>query len=371
MITLIQYAGQNVSPENDSSVYNALARGANSCLTEIEANINEQGKIAFTDGYLLIQGRVVHLESHTINPVLPESGTATGTIYIEIDITNADAPCQIKTTLDSFIPIQGDINLGGSLYQLKIGTYSATSVQAVAGTINMTLPANADTSFLLGYKNDATGRAKIDADATGAYVNLFSENNTSNSGVELRATNIGSYLSLASPVDNTHINIDTTNGGQLSVEKGDGAVFITTQNGAGRIYVTDSDGNVAAGLGTTNFFANGALFPNGLSLANGIGINASNNGLNIENASQTNIYGGYVDENGYASGTRFLAGEAITNKIYVGQMVAKIGYDGDGGRLIIYNRNGDERIRMGITGSGAGKIEILDADGNSHKVLTE
>lgn len=355
MITLIQYAGQNVSPENDASVYNALARGANSCLTEIEANITEQGKIAFTDGYMLIQGRVVHLESHTITPVLPESGTATGTIYIEIDITNTDAPCQIKTTLDAFVPVQGDINLGGSLYQLQIGTYSATTVQAVAGSINMTLPASADTTFKLGYKNDSTGRAIIDADSSGAYMRLYSQNNIVDNKVIVEATSLGGYAEIKGTNNQNRVYINTANQGEINVDGINCHIGLTSKDES-TIFIKNGD-DISA-IGKTSTFTGSATFQNGIETGK------------IEQANGIEMQGGGVI-NGYANGTTFLAGEAIDGKISIGQMVARIAYDGDGGRMIIYNRNGDERIRFGITGSGAGKIEILDADGNTHKVLTE
>lgn len=338
MITLIQYAGQNVTPENDASVYNALARGANSCLTEIEANINEQGKIAFTDGYMLIQGRVVHLESHTITPVLPESGTATGTIYIEIDITNTDAPCQIKTTLDAFVPVQGDINLGGSLYQLKIGTYSATTVQAVSGSINMQLPNSADTTFELGYKDDKTGRIKMYGTPDGASIKIYRTNDGKEHAI-LESLSYGSSLKLK---DNNGII----------------RAYLVAQPSGGALFLYKEDGfSLDASLGNGNLYLTGEIVCNG----------------DLKTNKDLHVYGNAKINKimtSDANGLIFVAGKSIGN-IPVGQTFARVSYDSDGGRLILYNKNGDERIRMGIKGNGAGKIEIIDENGNAHNVLTD
>lgn len=338
MITLIQYAGQNVTPENDASVYNALARGANSCLTEIEANIDENGNIAFTDGYMLIQGRVVHLESHTLKPALPDSGTATGTIYIEVDITNKDAPCQIKTTLNAFVPIQQDINLGGSLYQLKIGTYSATAVQAVSGSINMQLPNSADTTFELGYKDDKTGRIKMYGTPDGASIKIYRTNDGKEHAI-LESLSYGSSLKLK---DNNGII----------------RAYLVAQPSGGSLFLYKEDG----------FILDASISKGELSLAKGIHCNGE-----IETGSDLRVHkNAKIDKimPSDANGLVFVAGESVGD-IPVGHTIARVSYDSDGGRLILYNKNGDERIRMGIKGNGAGKIEIIDENGNTHNVLTD
>ena len=242
-VTMLQYPGSTVAPEDDANLYNALGHSINGRLGTITGSI-QNGNIKLTDGYLVIQGRVLKLSNISITPTLPASGTATGKIYVDIDLENTELPADIKTTVGSFSPVTEDINNGGALYQLQIGTYSATT----SGISNLDLTLPADITEAIVFEN---GRIKSN----------------------------GSYL------------------------------------------VIETSG--------TNY---------------------------------TQIQGGGTTQPGII----FTAGKAISGRIAVGQVIARVSYDDDGGRIIVLNKDGQERIRLGIKSTGAGKIEILDASGNVH-----
>lgn len=134
---LIRSAGQNVSPSDDGRLYDQIFEDG---LFE-DATITAAGtnNVSISALYGVISGRDFTAEAQTLAVTLPESDTATGYIYVEINLS-ADTIISMGSALSPFTPTYEDINDAGAVAQMIIAEYQAstTAVTSVTPTYSKT-----------------------------------------------------------------------------------------------------------------------------------------------------------------------------------------------------------------------------------------
>lgn len=122
---VIRSAGQNVSPSDDGRLYDQIFEDGlfeDATITSLGTN-----NVSISALYGIICGRDFTAEAQTITVTLPESDTATGYIYVEID-TSADNILSIGSALSPFTPTYEDINTNGAVAQMVLAEYTASTV---------------------------------------------------------------------------------------------------------------------------------------------------------------------------------------------------------------------------------------------------
>ena len=122
---VIRSAGQNVSPSDDGRLFDQIFDDGlfvDTTITSLGTNNVSIGAL-----YGIICGRDFTAEAQMIQVVLPESDTATGYIYVEID-TSSDDIITIGSALAPFTPTYEDINTNGAVAQMIIAEYEASGV---------------------------------------------------------------------------------------------------------------------------------------------------------------------------------------------------------------------------------------------------
>lgn len=128
---VIRSAGQNVSPSDDGRLFDqAFSDGL---FEDATIAANGGNSIAIGALYGIICGRDFTAEAQTIAATLPESDTATGYVYVEID-TSSDDIITIGTALAPFTPTYEDINVNGAVVQMIIAQYEASAVAVTSVT---------------------------------------------------------------------------------------------------------------------------------------------------------------------------------------------------------------------------------------------
>lgn len=122
---VIRSAGQNISPSDDGALYNEIfSDGLFDAATISSLGGNQ---VSLTALYGIIQGREFTNSAETIEVELPNAGTATGYIYVQYDLA-ANPIGTIESALAPFTPTYDDLNSTGTLAQMVIATYTASSV---------------------------------------------------------------------------------------------------------------------------------------------------------------------------------------------------------------------------------------------------
>lgn len=128
---VIRSAGQNVSPSDDGRLFDqAFSDGL---FEDATIAANGGNSIAIGALYGIICGRDFTAEAQTIAAELPQSDTATGYVYVEID-TSSDDIITIGTALAPFTPTYEDINTNGAVVQMVIAQYEASAVAVTSVT---------------------------------------------------------------------------------------------------------------------------------------------------------------------------------------------------------------------------------------------
>lgn len=128
---VIRSAGQNISPSDDGALYNQVFSDGlfrDAAISSLGSN-----QVSVPALYGIIQGREFTNSAETIEVELPASGTATGYIYVQYDLA-ANPIGTIESALAPFTPTYEDINSTGTLAQMVIATYQASSVAVTSLT---------------------------------------------------------------------------------------------------------------------------------------------------------------------------------------------------------------------------------------------
>ena len=145
-VILKQFDGGAISPRDDAILYNSIIQRNgifNGCeITHLGAN---QRKI--TAGRGIIKGRTFEIEEMTVNCQLSPYGTRKGRMYLRMELSNLEAPIQIKTVAATSLPDlvqEEDCNYTNGVYEMELCTYDVTDVQVK--NLKMTYDA-IDTAF--------------------------------------------------------------------------------------------------------------------------------------------------------------------------------------------------------------------------------
>lgn len=141
MIELKTFDKSRVNPVDDGVLYNALA-GESGILTGCGLTAVGGAQVQIRDGYLILCGRVCKVSQEVLHANLSANGTQEGQLVAVIDLSNAENPIKLETRLPKGDVMQGDINAGGTVYELEIATYTADelsvkSITATADTIGL------------------------------------------------------------------------------------------------------------------------------------------------------------------------------------------------------------------------------------------
>lgn len=130
MITLLQYNGSNVTPQDDAILYNFIVQDSGVLFGCTVTHLGA-GQLQVADGRGIIQGRNFVIEAQTVQATLAESGTLPGRLIIQVDVANSEEPISFVTQAQNPLPdlIQEDINGSGSIFQLPLATYTAEVTQ--------------------------------------------------------------------------------------------------------------------------------------------------------------------------------------------------------------------------------------------------
>jgi len=133
---VIRSAGQNISPSDDGALYNQVFSDGlfrDAAISSLGSN-----QVSVPALYGIIQGREFTNSAETIEVELPASGTATGYIYVQYDLA-ANPIGTIGSALAPFTPTYQDLNSTGTLAQMVIATYQASSVAVTSLTLTYNL----------------------------------------------------------------------------------------------------------------------------------------------------------------------------------------------------------------------------------------
>ena len=185
---VIRSAGQNISPSDDGALYNQVFTDGlfeDAAITPLGSN-----QVSIASMYGIIQGREFTNSAETIEVELPASGTATGYIYVQYDLA-ANPIGSIESALAPFAPVYDDINSTGTLAQMVIATYKASSVAVTE--IVPTYSKAMRTADTVSYDNADTG---INADNVQDAIDELVANSVVLSGIGIRAgcAEIGNLL---------------------------------------------------------------------------------------------------------------------------------------------------------------------------------
>ena len=166
MSKIIRYDGVSVSPSEDANLFNQILGDGLFKAVSIASLGANQVSIPAMQGIMC--GRDFKTDQATVTVKLPNSGTRNGFLYMQIDLNGAGIPT-FDSVLGSFTPVQEDINNGGSIYQMLLVTYNAssTAVQTLTNAYSLASPGSAKTiRNITLYANNWTGNNTYDiADA--------------------------------------------------------------------------------------------------------------------------------------------------------------------------------------------------------------
>lgn len=129
---VIRSAGQNISPSDDGALFHQIL--TDGLFEDVAINSLGSNQVAIPALYGIIQGREFTNSAETIEVALPDTGTSTGYIYIQYDLA-ANPIGTIGSALAPFTPVYDDLNSTGTLAQMVIATYQASSVAVTSLTL--------------------------------------------------------------------------------------------------------------------------------------------------------------------------------------------------------------------------------------------
>lgn len=129
MISLKQFTGTEVTARDDAILYSWLS-SKRCCVTEgCEITSLGENNLSISAGRIVIQGREIEVTQENFQAQMAEPGkTWPGRVYLEIDLSNTQQPCALKTQAASSLDelVQEELNDGtGGVYQFELCTYLA------------------------------------------------------------------------------------------------------------------------------------------------------------------------------------------------------------------------------------------------------
>lgn len=131
---VLRATGENISPSDDAQLFNKIFREDG--LFE-DATITSLGadQVSVPALYGILQGREFTNSTETLSVELPGSGTATGYIYVRYNLAGSPIGT-LESALAPFTPTYEDINSTGTVAEMVIATYTASTSQVTDITMN-------------------------------------------------------------------------------------------------------------------------------------------------------------------------------------------------------------------------------------------
>lgn len=125
-ISLVTYAGQTVTPQDDALVYEAALNGSG-MIYGGEVTIKSANTLHVGAGHGALCGRKFTIEETDIPISLTASGSLEGRLYIHMDLSDADEPISIlNETAASLTPVIQDnnVNIINGVYEINLCTFT-------------------------------------------------------------------------------------------------------------------------------------------------------------------------------------------------------------------------------------------------------
>lgn len=125
-ISLVTYAGQTVTPQDDALVYEAALNGSG-MIYGGEVTIKSANTLHVGAGHGALCGRKFTIEETDIPISLTASGSLLGRLYIHMDLADADEPISIlNETAASLTPVIQDanVNIINGVYEINLCTFT-------------------------------------------------------------------------------------------------------------------------------------------------------------------------------------------------------------------------------------------------------
>jgi len=123
---VIRATGSNVSPSEDANLFRQMlpidGLFSDITITSLGANL-----VSIPAMYGILEGRDFTTDAMTMNVTLPNS-SGTGYIIVKFDTTTDDV-IEIKSELAPYTPTYEDINSTGTVREMIIASYTASSTQ--------------------------------------------------------------------------------------------------------------------------------------------------------------------------------------------------------------------------------------------------
>ena len=128
---VIRATGANVSPAEDARLYRQMF-SQDGLFNSIEITARGGNQLYIPAMYGILEGRDFTTDPMTIEAELPSSSTGSGVIYIRFDTTTDNIISVNAELTESYTPTYEDINAGGTICDMVIGTYTATATQVTS-----------------------------------------------------------------------------------------------------------------------------------------------------------------------------------------------------------------------------------------------
>ena len=127
-VRMVTFPGQVRTAFDDAIVYRSASNTG--ILRGLTCSIGSTANtIVIADGCALIQGRLIEINSESVQIPLAPSGTLNGRIYIQADPSNSSNPAQLLYATAETLPAltqDADINDGG-VYQMELCTFTVST----------------------------------------------------------------------------------------------------------------------------------------------------------------------------------------------------------------------------------------------------
>lgn len=125
-ISLVTYAGQTVTPQDDGLIYET-ALTSSGIMYGGAVTIKNANTLHVAAAHGALCGRKFTIEETDIPISLTASGTLNGRLYIHMDLSDADEPISLLVeTANSLTPVvqEANVNINNGIYEINLATFT-------------------------------------------------------------------------------------------------------------------------------------------------------------------------------------------------------------------------------------------------------
>lgn len=117
-----------VTPINDRRFYNMLVGGESGVVQGCEVTAIGSTQLRVDDGWGIVSGCLFTIEAETIDATLSASDTVNGRLLLQVDVSQSVGTFITQAAASLPALQQDDLTASGSIYQLELATYTASSI---------------------------------------------------------------------------------------------------------------------------------------------------------------------------------------------------------------------------------------------------